>query len=359
MVASFPGKFKPAASNRLVFCARSVYNDGMLWKMIKNVIPIMLAVLLLAACGKSGADGAPGGPAAPALWQPEALPAIPGEESAPPAEPDGPTDGLEGSYYNDFLRETLILDGRGGFSVCWPGGVMGGGYSRSDSGDLILRISEEVRMTARFDGGGDLGVDGRQGRYLRDWDFWGITTAEAGIHPVNTLPDTEEIALGGGLYRYRDFPAGLALTYDETLQIAAGRIPGAVCVADGKGGYVVGRSVTRRFDGSGSAEDFLDAYIRDSVFTDAETLYGAVGGYDGLRILSGKTKGRLAAGEAALDCEGRQIAARVLLYTSAFADGTTEYICKCVFAPAGETAQLDALAAGVADMGAARLVQLS
>ena len=109
----------------------------------------------------------------------------------------------------------------------------------------------------------------------------------------------------------------------------------------------------------GSAEAFLDAYIRDSVFADAAALYGAVGGYEGLRILSGKTDGRLAAGEATLDCGGQKIAARVLLYTSAFADGTTEYICKCVLAPAEDTARLDALAANVTDMGAARLVQLS
>ena len=49
----------------------------------------------------------------------------------------------------------------------------------------------------------------------------------------------------------------------------------------------------------------------------------------------------------------------MILYTSAFPDGTENFICKCVLAPAGETAQLDALAAGVYDMGAARIVQAS
>ena len=281
-----------------------------------------------------------------------------GEESAPPAEPAGETDGLEGSYYNDYLRETLILDGYGGCSVSWPGGVMGGFYSRLDAGDLIVQMSD-LRLTVRIDGGGDLSIDGKAGRFLRDWDFWGITPGEAGIHPVTALPDTEEFPLGGGAYRYRDFPAGLALTYDGSLQIAAGRVPGAVCVADGKSGYVVGRNVTQGFlcRSSGSAEEFLEDYIRLSVFGDCEALYGAVEGYDGLRLISGETGGRLAAGELRLTCGAQEIAAHVILYSSAYADGTENFICKCVLAPAGETAQLDALAAGVYDMGAARIVQ--
>lgn len=328
----------------------------MLRRMTKTMLLLALCLaLLLAGCGKQAVTE--DSPATPMPWQPEALPAIPGEESTPPAEPEGETDGLEGSYYNDFLRETVVLDGRGGCSICWTGGVMGGFYSGLDDGGLVLRISD-ISLNARFDGGGDLSVSGKQGRYLRNWDFWGITPAEAGIHPVNTRPDTEEIALGGGTYRYRDFPAGLALTYDETMQIVPDRISGAVCVADGKGGYVVGRNVTLRFT-SGSAEDFMDAYIRDFVLADVAALYGAVSGYDGMRTLPGQREGRLAAGELTASCGGQTVAARVLLYTSAFSDGTENYICKCVLAPAGETAQLDALASAVHDMGAARIIQLS
>ena len=144
------------------------------------------------------------------------------------------------------------------------------------------------------------------------------------------------------------------------MQIAAGRCEGAVTVADGKGGYVVGRNVTQRvLTRSASAEEFLEDYIRTSVFADCETLYGAVSGYDGLRLLSGRTEGRLGAGELTLFCGAQTIAARVILYTSAFSDGTENMICKCVLAPAGETAQLDALAQAVRDMGAARIVQVS
>ena len=325
----------------------------------KNRI-LLLALCLLfafAACGQRVEPTPPPtetGTYAP--WEPETIPAIPGEESAPPDEPAGETDGLEGSYYNDFLRETLVLDGRGGCSISWQGGVMSGTYVVSD-GALALLISD-LRLRVAADARGDLTIGGKTGRYLRDWDFWGITPAEVGLHPVAALPDTEEVALGGGLYRYRDFPAGIALTYDGALQIAAGRLSGAVTVADGKGGYVVGRNVTQEYlTRSGSTEDFLDAYLRDLVFSDAAVLYGAVGGYDDMTLFSGETAGRLGAVEAKLFCSTQEIAARVILYSSAFADGTENFICRCVLAPASGTAQLDALAAGVTDMGAARIVE--
>ena len=323
----------------------------------RTITILLLALcLLLAACGKQAESAHPQGPAPAAPWQPEAIPAVAGEESAPPEEPVGETDGMEGSYYNDFLRETLILDGLGGCSISWPGGVMGGVYAAADGGIAVTLSDLRLRFTA--DAGGDLRIEGKTGRYLRDWDFWGITPAEAGIHPVTALPDTEEVALGGGAYRYRDFPAGLALTYDEALRIAAGRIPDAVTVADGAGGYVVGRNVTARYlTRSGNAGEFLEDYIRDSVFADFALLYGAVETYDGLRMISGKKDGRLAAGELRLSGGGQEIAARVVLYPSAFADGTENFICKCVLAPAGETAQLDTLASGVRDMGAARILQ--
>ena len=43
---------------------------------------------------------------------------------------------------------------------------------------------------------------------------------------------------------------------------------------------------------------------------------------------------------------------------SAILEGTEHFICKSMFAPAGETGQLDALAENVHDLGAARIVQL-
>ena len=325
------------------------FRKQMIWALC------LCLLLALSSCGKTQTET---GPASPASWQPEAIGAVAGEESAPPETPSGETDGAEGSYYNDFLRETLVLDGYGACSISWPGGVMGGVYSRTDDGLAI--VLSDLHLNATFDHSGNLNIAGKQGSFLKDWDFWGITPAEAGIHPVTTLPDTEEIDLGGGKYRYRDFGCGLALTYDETMQIAAGRCEGAVTVADGKGGYVVGRNVTQRvLTRSASAEEFLEDYIRTSVFADCETLYGAVSGYDGLRLLSGRTEGRLGAGELTLFCGAQTIAARVILYTSAFSDGTENMICKCVLAPAGETAQLDALAQAVRDMGAARIVQVS
>ena len=328
-------------------------------RAIKTIVLPLCFCLLLAACGQGAAGTAEPAEPTPALWEPETIPAIPGEESAPPETPAVETDGMEGSYYNDFLRETLILDGCGECSLSWSGGVMGGRYYQ-EYGMLRLLLSD-LRLTVYTDGSGNLSIEGRPGRFLRDWDFWGITPAEAGIHPVNTLPDTEEVALGGGAYRYRDFSCGIALTYDETLQILAGRCDGAVAVADGKGGYAVGRNVTQRYlTRGGSAEEFMEDYLRADVFSDCAALCGAVGGYDDLTLFSGgETAGRIAAGEVRLSVGAQEIAARVILYTSVYADGTQNFICKCVLAPAEDTAQLDALAAAVRDVGAARIVEIA
>ena len=70
-------------------------------KLTKIILFLVLCLLaLLAACGRAPAKTqAP--EEAPAQWEPETILAVAGEESAPPETPDGPTDGLEGSYYND------------------------------------------------------------------------------------------------------------------------------------------------------------------------------------------------------------------------------------------------------------------
>ena len=290
-----------------------------------------------------------------APWVPEAIPAIAGDESAPPQTPVDASDGLEGSYYNDFLRETLTLDGHGACALTWPGGVMAGTYEPTESGCTVLLADFRIGVWA--DERGDLALEGKQGLYLRDWDFWGITPAEAGIHPTNTLPDTEEFSLGGGAYRYRDYQNGLALTYDGDLQIASGRLPDAVTVADGRGGYVVGRNVTRRYLTPGrSAKEFLEDYIKSDVFADFAELYGATEDFEDLRILPGNEKqGRLAAGDLTLSGGGRSATVRAILYASVYPDGTENYICRCIFAPTAEAAEN--LTQHVRDLGAARIVQ--
>ena len=325
----------------------------------KYIAPLLCLCLLLAlcACGEHPAKEPKVSASAPTPvpWVPEAIPAIAGDESAPPPVPEGASDGLEGSYYNDFLRETLTLDGHGACALSWPGGVMGGVYERTENGCTVYLA--DFRIDVLVDERGDLAVEGKRGVFLRDWDFWGITPAETGAHPANTLPDTEEFSLGGGAYRYRDYQAGLALTYDGDLQIAAGRLADAVTVADGKGGYVVGRNVTRRYLTPGrSAKEFLEDYIKSDVFADFAALYGATEDFENLRILPGSEKqGRLAAGDLTLSGNGRSVMARLILYTSTYADGTENYICKCVFAPTEDAAQ--SLTEHVRDMGAARTVQ--
>ena len=327
-----------------------------------NLLPLLLCLgllLALAACGqRSEAAGAAKTPeATPTPWEPETIPVIPGEESAPPQAPAGEPDGLEGSYYNDFLRETLTLDGFGGCALSWTGGVMGGVYSAGAEG-LTVRLAD-IPLSVTANSRGDLTIAGRLGQYLRDWDFWGITPAEAGIHPSNTLPDTEEAPLGDGTYRYRDYRAGLAFTYDDSMQIVPGRIDGAVTVSDGKGGYVVGRNVTQSYlTRSGSVREFLEDYLRSEVFSDCAACFGAVSGYEDLTLFEGgETAGRLGAVEALLTAGGQQIVARVILYTSVYPDGTENFICKCVLAP--DAASARTLAQCVRSLGAARVVELS
>ena len=326
---------------------------------VKCILLCLCLLLPLCACGRAPArTQAPAdGPAPAAPWQPEVIPAVPGEESTPPQSPGGPQDGLEGSYYNDYLRETLTLDGQGQCALNWPGGVMSGSYSATETGLTVLLA--ELRLDITADAQGNLTVAGRLGKYLRDWDFWGITPAEAGIHPASSLPDTEEYSLGGGAYRYRDFDAGLALTYDGQMQILAGRLSDAVTVADGRGGYVIVRTVTRRYLArGGSATEFLEDDIRATVFADFEALYGPVTGYEDLHILPGvEAEGRLAAGEVLLHAEQRSALARIILFRSVFADGTECFLTKCVLAP--DAAAADALTLSVRDISAARLVRAS
>lgn len=286
----------------------------------------------------------------------EALPAekAPTETQAGPA-PTAATDGLEGGYYNDFLRETLTLDGAGGASLADASGVRAGRYEAA-GGMLDISLPGE-RLRGQTGPGGDLTIEGRRGWFLRDWAFWGITAAEAGRHPVAALPDTETIALGGGAFRFRDYENRIAFTCGGGMALAAAQPAGAAAATDGQGGYVVGRNVTETYlTRSGSSGEFLEDYVKSAVFADFAALYGPVEALEDFCLPGETAEGRLGTGELRLIGGENDIAVRVLLFVSAYADGTENYLCKSVFAPAGAPEQMEALFRGVTDMAAARAV---
>lgn len=317
---------------------------------LRKIIPFILALLLLGACGGQPSSASPSGaPAEPPAEQRGGYD-VPGEE---PEAAELVTDGLEGSYYNDYLGLTLTLDGAGGFLLRGRGENASGTYIAEEDA-LTLRSGARTE-TASIDADGDVTIEGRTGYFLRDWALWGITTAEAG--PALSPNRTGVSDNGDGTSRYRDIENGVAFTYERGMEVLRGALVSAVVATDGDGGYVTGRNVTELYStNSGTDDEFLEDYIRAFVFGDFATLYGDVLGYDGLELLHEGIDGRLAAATLRLRSGEEDAAAKAILYTSTFSDGTVNYIVKTVFAPAALANGMEALAAAVTDMGAVRAV---
>ena len=308
---------------------------------MKRCMIFAAAFLLLLSCGCSRRKD----------WTADAVGSPAGEEQAGTAAAEA--DGLAGSYYNDFLRETLTLDGLGGCMFSSEEQRTAGSYTRDGTG-LRVQLPDET-LQAEPDGDGNLKLAGRRGSYLGNWDFWGISPQEAGLHAAAAMEDAEELPLGGGRYRFRDLRCGVALTYTPPLEVLERQLIHAVAVTDGSGGYVSGRNVTESFLArSGSETEFLEDYIRTFVFADFDSFFGGVSAYEDLTLLEQSVDGRLAAATLRLRSDAKEIDTRVLLYTSVYADGTENYICKTVFAPVGSTEQMEALLTGVTDLGAVR-----
>lgn len=318
--------------------------------------------LPLSVCLLLGACGGPAAPA-PAASEPEAAVAepvpgydIPGEEAVAP-EPETVqvvTDGLDGSYYNDYLRMTLMLDGVGGCTLAGGSTDAVGHYTADESGALTLDFSTR-QETAAIDADGDITIEGRTGRFLRDWDFWGITEAEAAVAAPERAVRTGVTDNGDGTLRFRDLENGLAFTFDASLTLLQSELLAGAGVSDGAGGSVTGRNVTAMYvTTSGGDDEFLEDYVKTFVFPDFEALYGKIEEYGTLQFLHEGIEGRLAAASLSLKTAGTEepLLVKVILYTSTYPDGTVNYICKTVFAPAERA---DALAAAVTDMGAVRL----
>ena len=317
--------------------------------------------LLLSACG----DAAPA-PAETDVPAPAATPAatavydVPGENGeAMPVR--SAADGLEGAYYNDYLRLTLTLDGAGGCVLRSETGEESGAYSRGADGTLSLSFGERSE-TASVDKDGDISIDGRTGYFLRDWEKWGITEAETGVSPAeeqNEGLDPNTVDNGDGTFRYYDLDNGVALTYPAGMEVLTDRIVGGVVVRDGNRGCVTARNVTGIYSTHGGTDDeFLWDYTKNFVFADFALLYGALDGFDSFLPEHEDIEGRLAAVTLSIKNGGTasNVQAKVLLYTSTYADGTVNYICKTIFADSAVPEDLAALEADVRDVGAVRRV---
>ena len=183
-----------------------------------------------------------------------------------------------------------------------------------------------------------------------------ISTGIAGVPAAAvSTAGTETLDNGDGTMRYRDFTNHIAFTCTDTMQILPGRLYGAVAITDGNGAYVTGRNVTDALSAfSGNAEDFLKDYVKAEILSDFDALYGGHTAETDFLVSSDDTAGRLAAGTLRISNADHDIAASVILYTSAYADGTENYICKTFFVPAAESSRQTDLAAAVTDMGAVR-----
>ena len=51
---------------------------------------------------------------------------------------------------------------------------------------------------------------------------------------------------------------------------------------------------------------------------------------------------------------GERVYVKCIMYTSTYSDGTENYICKCFFAPEGDTEAFNALTSSVVNMTAVR-----
>ena len=263
-----------------------------------------------------------------------------------------------GSYYNDFLRETLTLCEDGTVLLRGAETELTGTWTEGEDGLALILDGAEVH--AALNEGGDLELDGRQGCYLRDWELWGITAAETGATDTETasLGVQDEVRDNGdGTVRCLGFSRGLAFTCPADMLLLNDSFLGAVGVTDGDGGYVIGRNVSTLYrTHSGSDDEFLEDYIRSFVFSDFEAVYGAALGYQDLTLHHDAIACRLAHATLRLTSADTECDARVLFYTSTYADGTVEYICKTILVPADDTARMKALHEQVHDLGAVRLV---
>ncbi|MBE6913623.1 MAG: hypothetical protein E7472_01650 [Ruminococcaceae bacterium] len=294
--------------------------------------------VLLCACARN-----------PARTDPTPTPEMPAATAQPAAVPV--PDGLEGGYYNDFLGETLTLDGFGSCCLADAQGVCAGTYLLREGG--VLLMLPEGAVAAELTAEGDFCLEGRTGRYLGNWAFWGIPAEQANLRATQEIPEEETFSAGPGVLRHRDLKNAVAFSFDETL-ILLPRRGDAAAVTDGCGGFVSVRNVTsaRR---SFAPDGFLEECVRTYVFSDFERFYGEhPGAYESLSLAEGAN----GCGNAALTLLGGSGAGaevRAALCRADYDDGTENVLLITVMAP--DEQQEQAMRARVFDISAARVAE--
>lgn len=248
-----------------------------------------------------------------------------------------------GDFFNGTGECFLSLDGEGGFCLFAPEKALRGTYTATEE-ELTLHCGgEEARA---FPGGGGYIISGMAGVFLPVQQPSGF--GELGLILVGDREYTEE----EGSYRLSDYSLELALRYPDGMSAPENLISDAVVVFDGVAGYVTGRNVTADF--SGDAGEFMDSYMAERVQEDFRLLYGAEGSFESLEQLDEGISGRLASAEGIILGGEERIYVKCIMYTSTYSDGTVNYICKCFFAPEGDSETFNALASSVVNMTAVR-----
>jgi len=290
-----------------------------------------------------------------------------------PTPPPGPTDSTDPApvqpdstatpeisvtrYYNDYLHMTLTLADDGTCTLRSADTDAAGTYSVFPGG---ITLDFGTRQETAYEGeNGDLTIEGRSGWFLRDWDFWGITEEETAVVPAvasAATPSPELLSNPDGSFRIRDYDRALACSCAAGIEQVSGDPPAPLTFTDGQGAYVTGRNITESFSAfSGSAADYLKHHMQAQLLADFVSFYGPVDSHGELTVRESEIDGRLAEAELRATGADGEISIHAIVYTSAYADGTENYICKCYFVPDGDTGRMAQLAEAVSDMTAVRL----
>lgn len=300
---------------------------------IYYIAAIFAVVLLLGSCNLNNKADTP------------KAATVPGDISTQIAVSAKPYEGpVAAEMYNYSGKAQLRIDGEGGFLLSVSGLSLCGTYTAYED-EIVLRSGgEELRA---YPSGEGYVLSGMAGIFLPLEEKESFS--ELG---VIARSDREYIEESGGTYRLSDYVLQLALRYPASMSAPENLVADAVVIWDKALGYVTGRNVTEEF--SGSAESFMESYMREKVLADFRQLYGREGSFETVELLSEGIAGRLASAEGIISGAEEKIYVKCIMYTSTYSDGTVNYICKSFYAPEGDQGSLSALTNSVVNMTAVR-----